>query len=616
MQSIINCVRYRMNGNFLGLMINKKSSYFILLLFAAVSFHARLSAQLPPIFNAAIISKAQKDELSRFYISPQRIVWQTNNTHSSIINSPVLLQDNEHQPYFGDMKLVKLTNKDSFAGLVLDFGREIHGGIQITTSTSNRVTRKLRIRFGESVSETMSDVIGDGTTGKEGGATNHHAMRDFVMTVPGYGTAIAGNSGFRFVRIDLAEPDCSLAIKEVRAVATFRDIPYLGSFKSNDERLNEIWMTGAYTVHLNMQDYLWDGIKRDRMVWIGDMHPEVMTINSVFGYQDIVPRSLDFVRDHTPLPAWMNGISAYSMWWVLLQHDWYFYQGKLDYLKQQKTYLIALLDTLSNRVDASGKENLNPGFRFLDWRSSENKQAVHAGLQSLLVLAFKKGAVLCDILGELAKAKIYRSLVEKMKQYVPDPNNAKQAAALMTLAGIIPAEKANNEVIAVGGTKHFSTFFGYYMLQAQAQAGAYQTCLDNIRQYWGGMLDLGATTFWEDFDLDEAKNAGRIDEIVPAGKLDYHRNTGAYCYIGLRRSLSHGWASGPTAWLTEHVLGFTVIEPGCKVIKIEPHLGDLQWVEGSFPTPYGVIRVKHVKGANGKIKTEVLEAPSHVKIIR
>ena len=56
---------------------------------------------------------------------------------------------------------------------------------------------------------------------------------------------------------------------------------------SNDERLNRIWQTGAYTVHLNMQDYLWDGIKRDRLVWIGDMGPETMTVLSVFGNQDI-----------------------------------------------------------------------------------------------------------------------------------------------------------------------------------------------------------------------------------------------------------------------------------------------------------------------------------------
>ena len=34
---------------------------------------------------------------------------------------------------------------------------------------------------------------------------------------------------------------------------------------------------------LNMQDCLWDGIKRDRLVWIGDMHPETMSILAVFG---------------------------------------------------------------------------------------------------------------------------------------------------------------------------------------------------------------------------------------------------------------------------------------------------------------------------------------------
>ena len=109
---------------------------------------------------------------------------------------------------------------------------------------------------------------------------------------------------FRFVRIDLADPDTKIEIREISATFTYRDIPYLGSFSCNDERLNQIWMTGAYTVHLNMQDYLWDGIKRDRLVWVGDMGPEVMTINSVFGYNEVVPKSLDLARDLTPLPGW------------------------------------------------------------------------------------------------------------------------------------------------------------------------------------------------------------------------------------------------------------------------------------------------------------------------
>ncbi len=128
----------------------------------------------------------------------------------------------------------------------------------------------------------------------ESGASNDHAMRDFIVDLPWLGSIEVGNTGFRFVRIDLLDNDKELWLKEISAIFQYRDIPYKGSFRSNDERLNEIWLTGAYTVHLNMQEFLWDGIKRDRLVWVGDMHPEVMTINNVFGYNEVVskkPRS-------------------------------------------------------------------------------------------------------------------------------------------------------------------------------------------------------------------------------------------------------------------------------------------------------------------------------------
>jgi hypothetical protein len=129
------------------------------------------------------------------------------------------------------------------------------------------------------------------------------------------------------------------------------------------------------------------------------------------------------------------------------------------------------------------------------------------------------------------------------------------------------------------------------------------------------MIDIGATTFWEDFDLEWTKDAAPIDELVPAGKKDIHADFGDYCYEKLRHSLCHGWASGPTAWLSEHVLGVQVVDPGCKVIRVKPHLGDLQWVEGSFPTPFGVVNVTHKKESDGKIVTTVT-APEGVKVLK
>jgi len=449
-------------------------------------------------------------------------------------------------------------------------------------------------------------------TGGKATATNDHAIRDFVVDVPWLGVLEIGNTGFRFVRIDLVDDNSELLLKEVRAIFVYRDIPYLGSFKSSDERLNKIWETGAYTVHLNMQQYLWDGIKRDRLVWVGDMHPEVTTISNVFGYNEVVPKSLDLIRDATPTNQWMNGISAYSMWWVIIHRDLYRFNGNLQYLREQKEYMTKLLDVLITKIDDKNGETLDG--RFLDWPSSENKPAIHAGLQALMVITLNAGSEVCAILKDNSSAAKYKAVAERMKKNVPDINGSKQAAALLSLSGMISDETAN-KVLSEGGAKNFSTFYGYYMLQAMAKAGNYQGAIDVIKTYWGAMLDLGATTFWEDFNMDWLPDAGRIDELVPEGKKDIHGDYGAYCYIGFRHSLSHGWASGPTSWLTEHVLGVKVIEAGCKTLKIEPHLGDLKFAEGSFPTPYGVVKIKHTKLSNGQVKSDI-QAPKQVKIIR
>jgi hypothetical protein len=594
--------------------MQKNRVKFIVFTICLLSSFFAGAQQLPPVFGNEYKDKIFHDSRVRSYIAPQRIVWQYDGNGKLIDKAELLLAGNNIGQIVqrsNEYAVLRSTHNE-FASIVLDFGKELQGGIQLVAGKGG----KIRVCFGESVSEAMSTV---GTQG----ATNDHAMRDFILQLPNMGVAEIGNSGFRFVRIDLIEPYSEILLKEINAVFTYRDIPYLGSFRCDDERLNQIWLTGAYTVHLNMQEYIWDGIKRDRLVWLGDLHPEVMTVSTVFGYNEVIPQSLDLIRDKTPLPEWMNGMFSYSLWWVIIHRDWYRYQGNLDYLKQQQTYLSDLLRLLFTKVDASGKflhwdipnwpTDLEEGF--LDWPSTPNKEGVKAGTQALMVMAFQAGTELCRTLGDKALADQCAAMAARMQKNVFPHNDLKQAAALMALAEMIPARQANDEVIGVDGAKNFSTFYGYYMLQAQAKAGEYQAAMDIIRQFWGGMLDFGATTFWEDFNLDWTENAAGIDEIVPAGKKDIHADFGAYCYEQLRHSLCHGWASGPTAWLSEHVLGVQVVEAGCKTLRIEPHLGNLQWVEGTFPTPLGIVNISHKKEANGKIKTAV-KAPEGVKIIQ
>jgi alpha-L-rhamnosidase len=582
----------------------------------AMTFSAEGQTPAPRLPVSPVLSdtddRAVTDPRVRQYVRPTRVVWKSSEPEAVVENSDQLTHAGSGQITLSSPAACVLRHNGKTPGILLDFGKELHGGVQIGISDlkavgQNGKTVRLRVRFGESVSEAMSEM-------GEKGAQSDHAVRDQICQAPWLGTVEIGNTGFRFVRIDLIEPGAWVALKFVRAVFLYRDLPYLGSFRCSDDMLNRIWQTGAYTVHLNMQDFLWDGIKRDRLVWIGDMHPETMTIGTVFGNHSIVPQSLDLIRNETALPGWMNGISSYSLWWIRIHRDWYRQSGDLAYLREQKPYLTALLKELVKYIGANGAETL-PETRFLDWPSSENKPAIHAGLHALMILALEAGAEISRTLNDSETEKVCADAVARLKQHTPDPNNSKQAAALMALAGLGDPVKLNRDVLAKDGAKRLSTFYGYYVLEARAKAGDYQGALDAIRQYWGGMLAMGATTFWEDFDLDWMTNAGRIDELPQAGKKDIHGDYGAYCYIGFRHSLCHGWASGPTPWLTAHVLGIQIVEPGCKVIRVTPHLGDLQWAEGTFPTPKGIVSVRHDKQADGTVKT-VVKAPDGIKILR
>jgi hypothetical protein len=584
--------------------MHKTYKIFLLALITQFSF-----AQLPPVFGNEYKAKIVDSDMVKTYISPQKIIWKSDATGEFVQNENSILEKGNGQVAVNDESLLKLISSQNHKpGILLDYGKEIHGGVKISMGIRpSKTPLKLRLRFGESVGEAMSDI------GGEKNATNEHSLRDFIIEVPWLGSIEVGETGFRFLRIDVVEAGENAPIKSIDAAFVYRDIPYLGSFKSSDEKLNDIWLTGAYTVHLNMQNYLWDGIKRDRLVWVGDMHPEVMTINTVFGKNSIVPKSLDLARDQHPLPQWMNGISSYSMWWILIHKNWYDYHGDLDYLKEQEKYLIGLLDQLSTFIDDNNSEILNGG-RFLDWPTSEDPKAVHAGLQAMMVMTFEAGSSMMQTLGDETLQKKYKKIAEKLGKHSPEGNTTKQAAALLSIANLGNPKKINSEILTKNGVQRMSTFYGYYILEAMAKAEDYIGALNVIKDYWGGMLDLGATTFWEDFDIIDTKNSGRIDELPQENIFDIHGDFGEYCYVGYRHSLCHGWASGPTSWLSQYVLGIHILDGG-DTIKLDPHLGNLEFAEGNFPTKYGVFKVYHKKDNNGKVITH-FETPKGLKVIQ
>jgi len=484
--------------------------------------------------------------------------------------------------------------------LVFDFGSELFGDVRfavLSCSIADKVP--LRVSLGESVGEVMS-----------------RCYFQRMLEVTAGEAANVGTSGFRFARIQVLQGSTRVEVGGLFAESRRRRLSVRGSFQSSDARLNRIWMAGAETVHLCMQTDLWDGIKRGQTVWAGDLFPAAMVVNSVFGVNEIVPRSLDRVRDDSMdafgrADSWMNGISTYSLWWILTHERWFLYHGRLEYLREQFEYLRSLLMRLFSAINHHGAEVLD-GWRFFDWATAEDEKATHAGLQSLMILAMRAAARICDLFDDYEFGDRCRSAHARLIRHVPPAGVNKQANALQVLAGAADPVRINRNILAPDPMKNLTPYLGYQVLEARAMANDYPGCLNLVRSYWGAMLDLGAQTFWEDFDIDWTRSRQRIDEPQQSDQLPFPAELGR-CASGSAMSLCHAWSAGVSAWLSQHILGIHPRAPGCRVVQLSPEIGDLQFVEGCFPTPVGDIKVRHERLPGGDIQSDV-EAPPEITI--
>ena len=521
-------------------------------------------------------------------------------TNAEALLKEQLLQVNLNEP---DCTVLENTEDGEESGILLDFGREINGAARILTfSSHSQMPASVHITYGESVAESLSKI------GYKN-ATNDHSVRDTDVFLPSYSDMTFNETGFRFLYIHLNGKGVKLSLKAVTVVSVYRDIPALGSFRCDNETINRIYDTAAYTCKLCLQNYIWDGIKRDRLVWVGDMHPEMLTVRTVFGNIPIMAKTLDFIREATPMTKWMNNMPTYSLWWMIIVRDWYFYTGNKEFLENNSGYILSLSKKICSIVSDDGSDSI--GYYFLDWPTNDTEAGKY-GSRALLVLALNAAAELSRYCNDIATADLCDKKAEILKTCEWNTCTAKQTAAMIALAGCCDEIIAASEILE-GGAVGFSTFMSYYLLKAAAKKDMTAT-LSVLEEYYGAMLKLGATAFWEDFNIEWAKNASTIDEIPGDGKSDVHGDNGAFCYKGFRHSLCHGWSSAPTAFLAEEVLGIHILSVGCKKVEIKPNLGDLSWAKGTYPTPYGIISVECRRLENGEIHTK-WTAPEEIEVI-
>jgi len=480
--------------------------------------------------------------------------------------------------------------------LMLDFGREIVGRIVLSTSAvgsatpgsapsptsrsaSSNTPIVVRLALGESAEEALQQPY----------------LGPVEVVVPNPGTAYGPKTAFRFAHITFVSGPSHAQFSAIQAEEIGAPVTLRGSFASSDRLLDDVWMTGAYTASLAMQDTLWDAPKRDRTPFAGDLNVAGRVAQAAFGDTRLATASLERTADVAMRnQADINTIPGYNAFWVLSLSDLSRYTGDAALLDRMHDRLAYVASRMLGWLGPDGLFS-NPKRRwlFVDWShgldvdSSEARLATHleycAGLAEAAQLLTKmEDKALADRVASAGQSALRAANERLLDSSTHTFGSRWQPNAFAVYSNLFDSavqEGVRDRVLDRPPTDVVTPYFLYYALEAFARFDERQKGLDLIRARWGDMLRLGATTFWEVYDPSWPK-------------LDFHRtlrvNTPGYFV-----SLAHAWSTGPTAWLSDEILGIRPQSAGWRNIIIRPELADLEWARGSRPVPGGTIRVEY-----------------------
>jgi hypothetical protein len=493
-------------------------------------------------------------------------------------------------------------------GLIVDFGKETFGYIKFHGLQGPGT---LMIYYGESKEEALAT----GTC---------ETLDKIVVNNSGEKDRTLDNSkAFRYVNI---VPDASVSFDSVSMLFEYLPLEERGCFRCSDEQINKIWDVAAYTLHLNSREFFIDGIKRDRWIWSGDAYQSYLMNYYLFFDSPSVKRTLLALRGKDPVSSHINTIMDYTFYWFLGIYDYYQYTGDKSFIEKYYPRMVSMMDFCLNRRNENGMMVGLPGdWVYLDWAPMEKKGEVSFE-QLLFCHSLETMAICAGLVNDSKAASNYEKLASDLKlKLIPAFWSDEKHAFIHNRVDGVKSETVTRY------TNMFAIFFGYldgqkqqevkqnvllnddvqkittpymrfYELEALCALGEQNYVRKEIKDYWGSMLDLGATSFWEKYD--------------PAEEGAQH-----YAMYGrpFGKSLCHAWGASPIYLLGKYFLGVKPLSPGYQEYLIQPNLGGLQWMEGTVPTPDGninvycdfkEIRVKSSSKGVGVLRFRSLSKPS------
>lgn len=403
--------------------------------------------------------------------------------------------------------------------------------------------------------------------------------------------------GVRFAWIHVEDVSKKFTIRNVRLVCQTKPVNYEGSFSSDNDQLNRIWYTAAYTVRLNLlKDYFGAILmeRSDRHSWTGDAHTSQAAALIAFGNYDFVRKNILYTAEQ------FNGILSYSLYWVQSLVDYYQYTG-------DQNLLDSLCNNACNKMDVAYQHyEQAPSVSFYGWDErlgagfeNPNCKETSMAYKMLSIQTWRRFAKAMDDCGRQDLARKYGAYADEKEQQLhctPDWQKGLDifAASDAINAGIVSPEHTtsiwNNVFSDRLQRVSYSPFNQYFVINALARLGRYGEAMNTIDDSWGGQLRYGATTFFEVFR--PSWNLCKLaDNDAPVN------NQCGYT------SFTHPWSAGVAKWLSEEILGVKPEVPGFKTFTVCPHLtSGLTRINGTVPTPQGKIQVyMDVKEGKGSL---------------
>ena len=389
-------------------------------------------------------------------------------------------------------------------------------------------------------------------------------------------------------------PGCRPGDYTVRAIHQYVDIPVRAQFRSDDGELDRIFSVAAHTFSLCCGAFILDGVKRDKWIWGGDAYQSLFVNRYLTADRELEKRTLLALCPGEPVTTHVNTILDYSLLWILSVDAWYESYGDRSFPETLWPGMQRLMALCMAQRDEHGfVVGRKQDWVFIDWADFDRDGPLCAE-QMLLAEAYRVMAELAPVEDQRSAYETERAaLLEQIERWFWDGEKqayidsftsgrrhvTRHANIFAILFDIADGERKRRLVRSVlfnDSVPAITTpYFRFFELEALCRLGYLDEVLSQIKSYWGGMLKLGATSFWEEYDPGKPLEQQYEMYGDPFGK-----------------SLCHAWAASPIYLLARYFVGLRPLKPGGEEYELRPQSRFFRSLDCAFPMGGRLLRIR------------------------